>query len=75
MLANAIPMFDNSTAYGVEYSTVSYEALSAIHKAAKEFAATLGPPDYSDPEHGRPAVLAACLEESRSARLAPLVGG
>jgi hypothetical protein len=73
MLANAITMFDNSTAYGVEYSTVSHETLSKVRKAAKDFAATIGPPDYSDPEHGRPALLAACLEESRSARLDPIV--
>jgi len=73
LLANDIPVFDNSTAYAVEYSLDSFETLSRVHDAAKEFAATIGPPNYEDQEHGRPALLAACLEESRSGRVDSLI--
>jgi len=65
--------FDNSVAYGVEYSQVSDDVLSRVYAAAKAFAATLRAPDLTDEEHGGVAVLALCLEKSRDPVLAPVV--
>ena len=65
MKANYIPIFDGSVAYGVEYSDLSSEVLSRLHKAAQTFARTIRAPDYSDQEHGLPAVLVVCQEEAK----------
>ena len=64
MKANSIRQFDGSEGYALEYSNEPAEVLIALHDAASEFAATIRAPDYSDPEHGLPAVLALCKNES-----------
>jgi hypothetical protein len=65
MKANSIQIFDGSVSYGVEYSDLNYKELSAINKAAKKFAGSIGAPDYKDVEHGLPAVLVLCQSESK----------
>lgn len=71
---HAFPLFDSSAAYAVEYSDASAETLSRVHAAARAFALTMRAPDLSDAEHGGVAVLALCLQESRSARLDAVLG-
>jgi hypothetical protein len=66
MQANAIRNFDGSVAYAVEYSRMSGEELNRIYIAATAFAKSIGAPDYSDTEHGLPAVLVACEREAKS---------
>ena len=68
MLANSIQVFDGSVSYGVEYSNLNFEQLSAISKAAKKFAGSIRAPDYKDIEHGLPAVLVLCQNESKKYR-------
>jgi len=58
--ANSIQSFDGSTGYGVENSTLTGAELAQIDDAARAFARTLPEPDYSDPDHGLPPVLALC---------------
>lgn len=71
--AHALPEFDSSVAYGVEYSRASDEELSRVYAAAKAFAATLRAPDLSDEEHGGVAVVALCLEKSRDPTITSVV--
>lgn len=70
--AHAIPPFDGSVAYAVEYSTLSGEELARLYAAAQDYASTLRAPDYSDSEHGSPAVLAMCRRQADSAAVARL---
>jgi hypothetical protein len=72
--AHSLPVFDDSTGYAVEYSTMGPEEMSRLYDAAKQFARTLRAPDLADEEHGGVAVLALCLEESRSPRVGALIG-
>lgn len=65
MLANSIQVFDGSVSYGVEYSNLNFDQLSALNKAAKKFAKAIRAPDYKDIEHGLPAVLVLCQQESK----------
>lgn len=60
-----LPAFDSSVAYAVEFSTGSAEDFSRLYEQAEAFAAQMPAPDMSDPEHGRVAVMARCLEQSR----------
>lgn len=71
--AHAFPLFDSSVSYAVEYSTIPPETLTRLYDAAKEFASRLRTPDLADPEHGGVAVLAQCLDESRSVRVRALI--
>jgi len=64
MKANSIQLFDGSVSYGVEYANLSAEELSSLHKAAVVFTQGIRAPDYSDREHGLPAVFVLCQEES-----------
>lgn len=72
MRANSIRQFDGSEGYALEYSSEPAEVLIALHEAASEFAETIRAPDYSDPEHGLPAVLALCKDESNTERVAAI---
>jgi hypothetical protein len=65
MRANSIQIFDGSVSYGVEYSNLNFEELSEINKAAKQFASSIRAPDYKDVEHGLPAVLVLCQNQSK----------
>lgn len=71
--AHALPLFDSSSGYAVEYSRMSPEEMGALYEAAKTFALTLRAPDLTDEEHGGVAVLALCLEEARSTRVDALL--
>ncbi len=64
---HAIPLFDGSVAYAVENSDLSAETLSEVHGAAAAAARRIRAPDYSDPEHGLPAVLVVCQQEAANA--------
>jgi hypothetical protein len=61
----ALPVFDGSMAYAVEFSDLEPQRLDRLHAAARKHARTIRAPDLSDPEHGRPAVLALCREGAR----------
>lgn len=63
---NLIKHFDSSVAYAVEYSDLSSEDLGRIYQLAKDFAKTIGTQKGEDQEHGLPAVLLACQNESRN---------
>lgn len=65
MQTNSIRIFDGSVGYAVERSDLDPEELNSIYQAAKTYAQGIWPPDYSDPEHGLPAVLALCRYESK----------
>ena len=71
--AHALPLYDSSTGYTVEYGRIDPEKMSRLYDAAKAFALTLPAPDLTDEEHGGVPVLARCLEESRSARVDALL--
>ncbi len=71
--AHALPVFDSSSGYAVEYSQMGPEEMSALYDAAKAFALTLRAPDLTDDEHGGVAVVALCLEEARSTRVDTLL--
>jgi hypothetical protein len=71
--AHALPLYDSSTGYAVEYGRMAPEEMSRIYDAAKTFAMTLRAPDPADEDHGGVPVLAQCLEESRSARVDALL--
>ena len=71
--AHAFPLYDSSTGYAVEFGRMSPEEMSRIYDAAKLFASTLRAPDLSDEDHGGVAVMAQCLEESRSPRIDALL--
>ena len=73
MKANSVPMFDGSLGYAVEYLDAGPELLDALSDAAKIAAAKLPPPNYADPEHGSPAVLAACRRQSRSEQVRKII--
>lgn len=64
MAAHSIRNFDGSLAYAVEYSDLSAEELTRLHNSAKAFARTIGPPDYTDEEHGLRAVLVLCQQQA-----------
>src|ERR1043165_6394085 len=71
--AHALPLYDSSTGYAVEFGRLSPEEMTRLYDAAKAFALTLRAPDLADEEHGGVPVLAQCLEESRSARVDALL--
>jgi len=71
--AHALPLYDSSISYAVEYGRMGSEEMARLYDAAKAFALTLRAPDLKDEDHGGVAVLALCLEESRSARVDALI--
>jgi hypothetical protein len=73
MKANSVPMFDGSLGYAVEYLDAGPELLDALSDAAKIAAAKLPPPNYADPEHGSPAVIASCRRDSRSEQVRKII--
>jgi len=73
MMANSVPMFDGSLGYAVEYLDAGPELLDALSDAAKIAAAKLPSPNYTDPEHGSPAVIASCRRESRSEQIRKII--
>lgn len=73
MRAQSIPVFDGSTAYAVEYIESPHEVLTRLHKAAEDYARTIPAPDYTDAEHGLPAVLVRCREQAQTDQVAQLV--
>jgi hypothetical protein len=73
MKANSVPMFDGSLGYAEEYLDAGPELLDALSDAAKIAAAKLSPPNYADPEHGSPAVIASCRRESRSEQIRKII--
>lgn len=64
MKKNSIQNFDASVGLAVELSKFSFEELNEINKSAKNTAFGIRAPDYSDEEHGLPAVLIICQDES-----------
>ena len=70
---HALPLYDSSTGYVVEYGRLAPEEMSRIYDAAKAFALTLRTPDPADEDHGGVPVLALCMEEARSARVDALL--
>lgn len=64
MRLHKVPQFDNSHSYATEYVEAPVQMLINLSEAAKEAAKSLPSPDYSDPEHGSPAVLAFCKERA-----------
>lgn len=70
---HALPLYDSSTGYVVEYGRLAPEEMSRIYDAAKAFALTLRAPNPADEDHGGVPVLAQCLEEARSARVDALL--
>lgn len=73
MTANSVPMFDGSLGYAVEYLDAGPEMLDALSDAAKAAASKLPPPNYADPEHGSPAVLASCRRQSHSEQVRKII--
>lgn len=73
MQYQSIRVFDGSVAYAVEYIQAPHEVLDRIYEAARDFALGIRAPDYTDEEHGLPAVLVLCRQESESGRVAALV--
>ena len=71
--AHALPLYDSSTGYVVEFGRMGPEEMSRLYDAAKAFALTLRAPDPTDEDHGGVPVLALCLEEARSARVDALL--
>lgn len=71
---HALPLYDSSTGYVVEFGRLDPEAMGRIYDAAKAFALTLRAPDPADEDHGGVPVLARCLEEARSSRVDVLLG-
>ena len=71
--AHAMPLYDSSTGYAVEYGRMGPDEMTRLYDAAKAFALTLRAPDLKDTDHGGVPVLAQCLEESRSARVEALI--
>jgi hypothetical protein len=65
MKAHSIKIFDGSMAYAVEYMDAPAETIMTLHKAAKDYALTIRAPDYSDPEHGLPAVFVLCQDKAK----------
>jgi hypothetical protein len=65
MRSHDVPMFDGSLNYAVEYVEADFELLAELSDAARNAAAQLPAPDYSDPEHGAPAVLVWCQHQSQ----------
>jgi hypothetical protein len=70
---HALPLYDSSTGYAVEYGRMAPEEMSRLYDAAKAFALTLRAPDPADEDHGGVPVMAQCLEEARSARVDALI--
>lgn len=70
---HALPLYDSSTGYVVEFGRLDPEEMSRIYDAAKAFALTLRAPDPADEDHGGVPVLAQCLEEARSPRVDALL--
>ncbi len=70
---HALPLYDSSTGYVVEFGRLAPEEMSRLYDAAKAFALTLRAPDPADEDHGGVPVLALCLEEARSARVDALL--
>lgn len=66
MRANAVPKFDSSINYAIEFLDGGFELISELSDYAKTAAGKLPAPDYTDPEHGAPAVLAFCKAQSES---------
>lgn len=73
MTAQSITLFDGSVGYAVEHSDTSAEVLNQLYESAKLFATGIRAPDYSDEEHGLPAVLVLCGNEAKSERVANLI--
>lgn len=71
--AHALPLYDSSTGYAVEFGRMGPDEMSRLYDAAKAFALTLPAPDPADEEHGGVPVLARCLEAARSARVDALL--
>ncbi len=65
LVKHALPRFDSSMGYAVEYGTLSAEAMTRQHRAATAAAHALPAPDWSDAEHGRAAVLVHCQRAAR----------
>ena len=56
--AHALPEYDSSTGYAVEYGRMGPDEMTRLYDAAKAFALTLRAPDLKDQDHGGVPVLA-----------------
>jgi hypothetical protein len=70
---HALPWFDNSAWAIVEHTTYPAEIYARLYTEGEAVAATIRAPNLNDEEHGRPPVLAACLDASRSERIGALI--
>lgn len=64
MNEHAIRNFDGSVAHIVENSELDANQLTELYSQAQDFSHSLPPPDYEDPEHGLPPVMALCKKSA-----------